>query len=176
MKTWKQLEAEYWRNLEAAAPNAEYALEYKAFRLGVEFNKLTPSQQRDFTFYLENGRNEKCYPNHFSSPSKLCYKPSSVEEWFWLWDTHGFAKEKELSQPVVNDCEAIKQSKASVNLTIKMWVEDTVEFPAATDFETLRHAYPMPWVWKAFVGQLHKAFTAKHGFVTTFIKNSTQTV
>ena len=170
MDSWRQLEISYWRILAQQAVSPRFSKECRAFELGLSFKGLTARQQRDFDFYLSSARQEKCYPNHFCAKSKLCYRPQSVEEWFYLWDTHGYADQNELTQPHVSDCEGIKQTKEFVNLTIKMWVQDAIDLPAVFDFERVRQAYPMPWVWKAFRNQAKKDVIHQDGFLTNFLK------
>jgi len=93
----KKWETQYWEYLEKNASNPEFALQYRAYNQGSKFTKLTPNQQRDFDYFIEQARAEKCYPNHFCSESRLEYKPATTEEWFWLWETYGFSKNKELT-------------------------------------------------------------------------------
>ena len=165
------LEAQYWRSLRQQAPDKRYEIEYQAFELGAQFKGLTPNQQRDFDYYLAEARAEKCYPNHFCSKSKLTYKPKTVEDWFWLWDTHGYSGPKELTQPNVSDCEGIKQAKEFTNLTIRMWVEDTVNGLWWPDEVKAAQDEMLPWMWKAYAKQLQQAFMKKIGFVPTYVRN-----
>lgn len=113
-----------------------------------KFKTLTKAQKRDFDYYVSKSNNRV--------PSLL--KPNTIqeahtlEEWFWLWDTHGIiAKYHDW-----NMCGSLVQAKANLNLTIKLWIEDI-----ANESYTL---YPRevwewcndfpPWVWKSFAHQL----------------------
>jgi hypothetical protein len=171
-QNWNNLEREYWRDLEQTAPNEDYLIEYRAFRLGAEFKGLTKSQQRDFNYYLENGRKEKCYPNFIRPDCKLAYKPKNVEEWFWLWDTHGYSRDKELESPNYKDSEAIKQIKEFTNLTIKMWVEDCVSnlFQPKEIITSFQNECPNAprWIIKAFIEQCKREIVKKQGFLLKF--------
>lgn len=165
-------EVEFWRLMSKTSSNKDLKKQYDAFYLGLSFKGLSKNQQRDFDYYLESARKEKCYQNHFCVPSKLYYKPKTVEEWYFLWDTHGYGEDLELTQPNISDCEGIKQSKEFVNLTIKMWVEDCIDLPAAFDFKMPMETYPMSWVWNSFKGQLKSTYIKKYGFIPTFIKKN----
>lgn len=168
---WQKLESDFWGDLEKKACNEEYKTEYKAFRLGSQFKGLTKNQKRDYFYYLENGRKEKCYQNFFAAKSNLTYKPKSVEEWFWLWDTHGFGDEKELDSPDIKDSEAIKQIKEFTNLSIKMWTEDCVSmlFQPREIIERLLKEENLPsWVIKAFIEQCKRELIKKNEFLLSF--------
>ena len=171
----KKWETQFWENMEKGAPNEFFKVQYNAFKKGSEFKKLTPNQQRDFDYFINAAKKEKCYENHYISKSNLEYKPKTTEEWFWLWDTFGFSRNKELEQPNVKNCQGIKQAKEFLNLTIKMWVESCLDMPHAFDFEGIKTECDnmLPYLWKGFVNQLHKEYINQIGFVTTFIKNRT---
>jgi hypothetical protein len=162
---------EAWRSLKKQATNKRLAKEYEAFKLGMGFDGLSKSQQRDFDYYLNKAKDEKCYPNHFSPKPNLTYKPKTTEEWYWLWDTHGYSGPLEPAEPNVSECEGIKQSKEFLNLTVKMWVESCIELPASFEFEEARNCYPMSWVWKSFKNQLIKKLIERDGFVISFVQN-----
>jgi len=164
-----KLEVEAWKSLREQAPNIVFQRQYKAFEIGRGFKELSKNQQRDFDFYLLKASSEKCHPNHFCSKTKMVYKPKTCEEWYLMWDTHGFSGGFELEQPRISDCEGIKQAKEFLNLTIKMWVEDLINLPTAFDFDGCKNAYPMAWVWKSFCAQAKKESIKIDGFLTKFL-------
>ncbi len=167
---WNRLEREYWKSLERQAPDDLYRKQYRSFRVSTEFKGLSDHQRRDFDYYLKDGRKEKCYPSFQWPPSKdrLVLRVKSVEQWYWLWDTHGI----ECGCDEAKEAGAIVQSKAFLNMSIKMWVEDLVGGLIAHGTSPDDFCLDaLPWVRKAFEEQLKREFL-KHpdwGFVPTFV-------
>ncbi len=157
----------YWKTLEAAAPNETFRNQYRAFRLASQFKGLTKNQRRDFDYYLVNGRKEKCYPSFASplSPDRLVFVAPTAEMWFWLFDTHGMEVQCEEAQ----DAGAVVQSKAFLNLSIKMWVEDVCNHLLYPSDDPTR-GHPLPWVREAFLNQLKRAAEAHFGYLPTWVK------
>ncbi len=118
------------------------------------YRGLSPAQQRDLSTYLIN------LPKvGLAETWNLAeYDVTSIEEWYWLWDTHGIRArfhDQALTWRLV-------QAKGQLNLTIKLWIEDIINSDMMTlkPDEVWEYCHTMPrWVWKSFVGQLSKHFT-----------------
>ena len=119
-----------------------------------KFKKLSPAQQRDFNCYQQ-----------LASSYKACQmlKPqhphvaASLEEWYFLWDTHGIvAGYQDMQQ-----AGRLTQAKDTLNLTIRLWIEDILQvsntgsWPVLTCAEVWTYCSDYPaWVWKSFANQL----------------------
>lgn len=117
-----------------------------------KFKRLSPAQQRDLAAYLSN------LPQRGTAePWNLVdHEATTIEEWYWLWDTHGIRArfcDQALTWRLV-------QAKGQLNLTIKLWIEDIIDerFALLRPDEVWEYCHTMPrWVWMAFIGQLRKA-------------------
>lgn len=117
-----------------------------------KFKRLSTNQQRDFDCYISIALTGK--PVYYCITPSVEYTAKTIEEWFFLWDTHGivaYHKNMQLAG-------ALTQAKDTLNLIIKMWVEDIVNERAILQpREVWEWCYKYPkWVWKSFANQLHK--------------------
>ena len=82
------------------------------------------------------------------------YTSKTLEEWYFLWDTHGL---------ITDFCDMqlagrLTQAKDSVNLTINLWIEDIKNGDGIlTVDEVQSYCKDMPcWVWKSFANKVKK--------------------
>src|SRR5688572_29074024 len=114
----------------------------------MKFKRLSNSQRRDLICYIKFSESVKIA--HYEPTSEL--QATTLEEWYFLWDTHG----KKASYKDLELCGKIIQAKATLNLTIKMWVED-VKNELLFIWEVWEYCVEYPdWVWKAFCGQVER--------------------
>src|ERR1017187_8674709 len=113
------------------------------------YKSLSLSQKRDFLAYCKN-LPKVGMPEYLTTDIVV----KSLAHWYSLWDTYGI-KAKHPRQEL---CWRLVQSKAQLNLTIKLWVEDIVnELCILYPYEVKEYCKNHPvWVWKSFVNQLSK--------------------
>ena len=115
------------------------------------FKKLSPAQQRDFDAYCEIAKSIKATQIEDYNSDRVA---QTLEEWYWLWDTHGIRAR--FSDP--QQAFRLTQAKDSLNLTIALWVEDVLNerFPLTVN-EVWEYCGKLPeWVWRSFTRQLEK--------------------
>lgn len=115
-----------------------------------QFKRLSANQQRDLGYSLKRAR-ECPLKSHLLQPDSD-HVSQSIEEWYFLWDTHGIIShfsDMRLAQ-------GVQQAKDFSNLTVKMWVED-VEPGVVSVEEIWDWCHELPaWMWCAFKQQLNR--------------------
>lgn len=111
-----------------------------------KFHGLTSAQKRDFIAYCSILRTIKVGQVQELNTDQPA---TSLAHWFWLWDTHG------IRAPYRNQalCWRLVQSKAQLNLSINMWIEDALNPEPVTFAAEIKQwcEYLPQWVWKSYV-------------------------
>lgn len=113
-----------------------------------KFKKLSVNAKRDYKYYHDNA----VFKNATLLKPDTGYEAKSLEEAFWLYDTHGIITSGEY----LLQLSALLEVKAGLNLTIKMWVDDTIN-ELCYQWEIFDWCLSLPsWVWSAYTAQLNK--------------------
>ena len=120
-----------------------------------QFKGFSNKQQRDFNAYKNIASVIIAYQLiDLNAPE---HTASSLEEWYFLWDTHGIKS----NYSDLQTCFKIVQAKATLNLTIQLWIEDIIEGgwscnPILTAAEVQTYCETLPrWVYKSFCNKLN---------------------